>query len=361
MPPHSYQPRLARNTIDDSEDDEIRQDALRERSNTPPLKVETRVIRGTSEDITPPRPDNWTMSPSPDLSTPRSRRLRMTPTRSQAKPPSTPRLGNPRAAKTSMNTRGSQDKTDSQADGRDTRSATIGRDSESARDHEEGNRSTNDTDARPSTRALRRRNINQVMPYKYDKHQHHLTRAIGKTADADLIEEAVQDEIESSQRRSTRKKPRISAGSTKSNSKNPSSKQSNNQRRGSPSAASSARSEKVILVGPDLAKVTLKIWLDGFLAGAIPTTLEDCDSLEALMDFITTSWGWAFNGASFHHAIISFPWLTQDANILLRPELKHTFENMMNEVEIAPVWAEKGEKATCEIKILVYLNASSAN
>ncbi|KIV80733.1 hypothetical protein PV11_08216 [Exophiala sideris] len=367
MSPNSYQPRVARNTIDDSEDDDIKQDILRERNNTPPSKVNTEEPEGGSdaygdmqERRTPRRAEVDAMSSSPDLGIPRSRRLRMTAARSQAQPAPTPHVVTPRAARISKNIPGSQDQTD-EYDGQASRSATIGRDSESVVGHDEDDSKTNDTVARAPTRALRKRNINQVLPYKYDKHQHQLTKTIGKTADADLIEEAVQDEIESTQRRSARKRPRTSAGSTKSNSKVPSSRRGNRQRRRSPSAASSVASEKLTPARPNLAKVTLRIWLENFTAASIPTTLKDCDSLETLINFITTSWGWAFNGASFHHAIISFPWLSQNANILLRPELKHTFEKMINEVENAPVWGEKGEDATCEIKIVVYLDAPSAN
>lgn len=366
MPPHSYQPRRARLTIEDSDDDEVMQDILRERSNTPPVKVDTEAAEGASdaddymeEDWTPRRSKLNTMFSSPSRSTRTSRHLPMTPAQRQTQPPPTPHVVKPRVTIPSPRSRGS-DQTDDQHDERATRSATIGREDELVGRHEEGDTSIGDVEAGPSTRSLRKRNINQVMPYKYDKHQHHLTTRTGKAADAELVEEAVQDEIETTQRRSARKKPRTSVGSTTCSSKTRSSKQGNKQRRRSTSAASSTTTEKVVIARPDLAKVTLRVWLENFQGAAIPTTLKECNTLEKLMDFITTSWGWNFSGASFHHAIISFPWLSQNANILLRPELKHTFEKMMDEVENAPVWTEKGEKATCEIKIVVYLKAPNA-
>jgi hypothetical protein len=100
--------------------------------------------------------------------------------------------------------------------------------------------------------------------------------------------------------------------------------------------------------------VTLKVWRDGFPAAGAPTTLQACDAEDKLFDFMTKSWGWSFNDDSIRYAIISFPWLTESSNILLRPALKESFDKMVEEATKAPVW-KKGAGASCEINITVYL------
>ncbi len=205
-------------------------------------------------------------------------------------------------------------------------------------------------------RSLRKRNVRQTNPFRFDKHQHNLTNKTGRAVDAEDIEEAVQEDIHKAQRRvSSTKEARTSTGSTKRKAKSSTSKQSNKRRR-SDSVTSSVSHEKdneAIVFNP--ASVTLKVWRDGFPAAAAPTTLQARDNIDKLFDFMTKSWGWSFNNDSIRYAIISFPWLTESSNILLRPELKGSFDKMVDEAEKAPVWQKGEAEASCEINITVYL------
>lgn len=207
-------------------------------------------------------------------------------------------------------------------------------------------------------RELRKRNIRQVNPYKYDKHQHQLATTTGKAVNTEVVEEAVQDEIDSVQRSTARKKARTSSASTRGRGKaNRSAAKQRDKGRRSSSIVSSAAPEAD---AHDPASVTLRVWLDGFPGGSAPTTLEDCDSLDKLIDFILKSWGWNFAGGTLSYAIVSFPWLDDTGNILVRKGLEDSFRQMVSEIESAPIWADKGNQERCEVNVTVFLRQAKA-
>jgi hypothetical protein len=187
----------------------------------------------------------------------------------------------------------------------------------------------------------------------FDKHEHTITNKTGKAADAEDVEEAVQEDIHKTQTRlSSTKKSRTSTRSTKRKARS-STSQRNKQRRSDSITSSLALENHNEAIAFNPASVTLKVWRDGFPAAGAPTTLQACDDKDKLFDFMTKSWGWSFNDDSIRYAIISFPWLTERSNILLRPELKESFEKMVEEAKKAPIWNKGG--ASCEINITVYL------
>jgi hypothetical protein len=201
--------------------------------------------------------------------------------------------------------------------------------------------------------------VQQTNPFTFDKHQFNLAKSTGKVVDVDLVEEAVPDEIEMTERRGARKKARAS---TTRNRRGTASTQHQASRplaikaRRCDSVASSAASARVRSShNPDLSSITLRVWLDGFPRGSCPTTLEACITNDELINFINKAWGWCFDGKVFSFATASFPWLTADANILIRPGLEDSFRKMVVEIHNAPVWEEKGDEGTCEVKIMVYL------
>jgi hypothetical protein len=47
--------------------------------------------------------------------------------------------------------------------------------------------------------------------------------------------------------------------------------------------------------------------------------------------------------------------LSDGSNILIRSGMKDSFQKLMQQVKAAPVWAEGGDEAICEVKIMVYV------
>lgn len=45
------------------------------------------------------------------------------------------------------------------------------------------------------------------------------------------------------------------------------------------------------------------------------------------------------------------------STILIRHGMKDSFQQLMQEVKAAPVWAEGGDEVKCEVKIMVYVQA----
>lgn len=205
------------------------------------------------------------------------------------------------------------------------------------------------------SRELRKRTIQQLNPFKFEKHQHYMTKS-GRRVTAQKIEKAVQEEIDKKERQPAKKKARVSTPdiSPSKIALSPSKRISVGSRL-SGSALSVASGRLVDHAEPDPARTTLRIWLDGFQGGSTPTTLKDCADLDSLLDFILKSWKWRFGGQRFSYAIASFPWLTHEANILIRHGLADSFQKMVLEIDNSPVWVEEGDKAQCEVKIMVYL------
>ena len=77
--------------------------------------------------------------------------------------------------------------------------------------------------------------------------------------------------------------------------------------------------------------------------------------MDNLIALLIESWEWKYKPASFSYAIASFPWLDDKSNILLRPGLSDSFENMVREAESASAWGEKGCKAIWQVDITVYV------
>ncbi|KIW44526.1 uncharacterized protein PV06_02987 [Exophiala oligosperma] len=206
------------------------------------------------------------------------------------------------------------------------------------------------------SRSLRKRTVQQTNPYKFDKYQHTISRKSGHSADSEDVEEAVYEEIEMTQTRlSSKNKSKASTAANKRKLNATPSKKNGKRRRFSSNASVTAEDNQVNSFDP--ARVTLKVWLDGFPAAGAPTTLFACGDVEGLFDFIVKSWGWSFEGARIRYAIISFPWLSEESNILLRPGLRESFTKMVSEVEKAECWKSGGDEASCEIKITVYLQS----
>jgi hypothetical protein len=203
-----------------------------------------------------------------------------------------------------------------------------------------------------SSRSLRRRTIQQTHPYKFDRIQHDLMKSSGTVALADEVEDVIQEEIQSTQKPNPRKKARLSTGSSKShNAKATTSKSQKPKRRRSGSLLSIASSAP----SPEFERTTLQIWLDGFKDAAAPISLSKVDDVDQLIEFINEIWGWKFEGQRFSYAIASFPWLSDGSNILIRSGMKDSFQKLMQQVKAAPVWAEGGDGAICEVKIMVYV------
>lgn len=206
----------------------------------------------------------------------------------------------------------------------------------------------------PSSRSLRRRTVQQTHPYIFELMQHNLAKSTGVPAMPDELEDAVQEVIDSTPKEKIRKKARLSTGakkkrkSTKGNSKTP-----NPKRRRSESLLSVTSS----VASPDFDKTTLQIWLNGFSDGAAPVTLNKVSDVDELVGVIVQSWGWKFEGQNFSHAIASFPWLSDQSNILIRTGMGESFQKLMQEVTMAPVWAEESEDRAryCEVKVTVFV------
>ncbi|KIX97033.1 uncharacterized protein Z520_07147 [Fonsecaea multimorphosa CBS 102226] len=203
-------------------------------------------------------------------------------------------------------------------------------------------------------RNLRKRTLQQTNPYKFDKHRHQLSRKTGRAANSKKVEKAVKEEIDVTGKQLTTKKLRVSSGdSAKALTLM---KQAPDNRNRSKSVCSVTPSPEIYPGNVfDLARTTLRVRLDGFPGGAATLiTLGECEDNDKLIDFILKSWEWKFKGAGFSHAVVSFPWLSKQSNILLRPGLTESFQGMVTEIENAPVWTEGGH-ARCDIEVTVYL------
>ncbi|ETI28512.1 hypothetical protein G647_00962 [Cladophialophora carrionii CBS 160.54] len=211
-------------------------------------------------------------------------------------------------------------------------------------------------DHMPTERNLRKRTLQQTNPFKFEKHKH-IAQKTGQQTSTKKIENKVQQEIEGSQKEPAKKKARVSSGNSTKNKAKASA--SHNQ-----SATNARRSSSILstAVSPeansdydfDPVKSILRVRLDGFAGAAAPVSLVQCDGLDKLMDFIIASWGWRFNGDRFSYAVASFPWLSDQSNILLRPGMEASFQLMMAEIERAPVWTE-GHCTSCEVDVTVYV------
>ncbi|KIW90344.1 uncharacterized protein Z519_08988 [Cladophialophora bantiana CBS 173.52] len=206
-------------------------------------------------------------------------------------------------------------------------------------------------------RNLRKRTLQQTKPDKFDKHRYNLSRKTGHEANPKKVEKAIQDEIGVREHKQTKKKPRGSSrNSTKSKAKTSTPREQTADKRrlsnsaGSVSPSPETDSEHVF----DPARTTLRVCLDGFHGGAaIPIPLNECDSNDKRVDSILKFWGWKFTGTGFSYAIVSFPWLTEQSNILLRPGLPESFKGMRAEIENAPIRAE-GRHERCDVQVTVY-------
>ncbi|RVX67947.1 hypothetical protein B0A52_08552 [Exophiala mesophila] len=223
-----------------------------------------------------------------------------------------------------------------------------------------------------STRKLRGRTLQQLKPFQFDKVQHNLNTK-GQVVDDQKMEEIVQQSLEKDrQTRSTGKRSRRLSSEQGPEVKGPEEervqeivkveagdaadkrrKVDNQQRARSVSSTTLSCSE--FLNDPSRReRTTLKVWLDGFNGGAAPFPLNQCQEVGAFVDRIIKAWDWQFNGAKFSYAIATFPWLTEDANIVIRTGMTESLQNLMDEVDRAPVWAE-GKQARCEVKVTVYV------
>ncbi|EXJ79597.1 hypothetical protein A1O3_07876 [Capronia epimyces CBS 606.96] len=209
----------------------------------------------------------------------------------------------------------------------------------------------------PPGRALRKRTIQQTYPFKFEKYRHNLVKSIGKSVEVQTIEEAVQHEIGDTPPQSARKKARLSATASERTSTSIAKRGQSYRCRSASVEIGGSLTKLIGSSGYDPTRTTLRVWLEGFPGASTPTTLKDCDNVEKLMDFIISSWEWSFNARAFHYAIVTFPRLTADSNILIRPGMTDSFRKMVDEIENSPVWAEEGAKATCEVKITVYLQS----
>lgn len=206
----------------------------------------------------------------------------------------------------------------------------------------------------PSSRSLRRRTIQQTHPYIFEKMRHNWAKSTGVLAMPDELEDAVEHVINSAPKGKIRKQARLSTGSkkkrksTRGNNKTP-----NPKRHRSESLLSVTSS----VASPDFDRTTLQIWLNGFSDGAAPVTLNKVTDVDELVRVIIQSWGWKFEGQDFSHAIVSFPWLSDQSNILIRTGMGESFQKMMQEVTTAPVWAEASEDRAryCEVKVTVFV------
>jgi hypothetical protein len=201
-----------------------------------------------------------------------------------------------------------------------------------------------------ATRSLRKRNAGPTNPYKFDKIKHELTKSMGIDPKDDQVEEALQQEIDGTQSHSGAKRSQNSGGSTAKKAKGSQPKKTTTRAR-----LSSETSCTIFSTEADFARTILHVWLDGFSAGAATVTLDACDNVEKLMDFIAESWEWQYCGGEFHYAVASFSWLDGDSNIILRQNSSQSFKGITHIVENAPIWSKDGGKATCDVKIMVYL------
>jgi hypothetical protein len=174
-------------------------------------------------------------------------------------------------------------------------------------------------------RNLRERSVRQTNPYKFDKHTHKSQKS-GKNTSVARIAKEVKREVQQIQRlpkkkqRTTPAKSKTAAGGNQT---------SNTPRSSSVLSINSSIDEQQT---SDPAKVTLRVRLDGFNAAATRTTLEKCDDIEKLITFIHDSWEWQFSGGEFSHAVVSFPWLSDASNILLRHSFHDSFQGMVDEI-----------------------------
>lgn len=208
-------------------------------------------------------------------------------------------------------------------------------------------------------RNLRRRTIQQTHPYQFEKIQYNLEKATGVAALSEDVEDAIQEVIDSSPKakpKPRRKGKQLTGGHKAGNAKTKKGKNVE-PRRG---RSGSMLSETSSVALPDiLERTTLQIWLDGFSCAAAPVSLSKVKDVDQLMDRMIDNWEWKFEGKVFSHAIASFPWLSKESNILIRPGMTDSFLKLMREVMVAPVWAEQAgdQEKSCDVKVVMFLQA----
>ena len=209
------------------------------------------------------------------------------------------------------------------------------------------------------SRKLRNRTIQQTNPFEFDKIQHQL-KSKGRTANADQVKAILSSKFESV---GTPTKAKRKAAPTGNERAKRSKKTSATPKESTGSVAiepvphrrsASSLSFSSLIEQSRVERTTLKVWLDGFKGGSVPVPLRECRDVDQLVGSIIKAWDWQFNGRRFSYAVARFPWLDDDANIIIRHGLVDSFQNLMDEVETAPIWAE-GKKARCDVKITVYV------
>ncbi|KAL6244636.1 hypothetical protein RBB50_008164 [Rhinocladiella similis] len=345
MPPRSHQPLRAQ-AVADSEDDslsDVSWDLVREGKYQSDLGVDTKMPRRSSRVMT---------GASSLLGATAGSQHTRVPLHTDGKSHNSPGVVGPPVDRTSRSAARWNERTQSPSQ----RSVTLSTGSDIA---EEAKYDATALQAEGySTRSLRKRTVQQTNPYKFDKYKHTISSKTGHSADSEDVEDAVYEEIEMTQTRLSSKKKQ-SRASTAGNKRKPKArplKQNSKRRRFTSSASVTAEDSKVSTFDP--GRVTLKVWLDGFPAAGAPTTLLASGDVDSLFDFIVKSWGWSFDGASIRYAVISFPWLSEESNILLRPGLRESFTKMVSEIEKADCWKSGEDEASCEIKITVFLQSA---
>ncbi|RMZ75231.1 hypothetical protein DV737_g5394, partial [Chaetothyriales sp. CBS 132003] len=96
--------------------------------------------------------------------------------------------------------------------------------------------------------------------------------------------------------------------------------------------------------GLSMQRTILYTYLEGGSdQGAAPVPLAECSTLELLIAFVDLHWG-RLKGASFDSVQCHLPWKADNKQILIREGWKHSFEEMMQEIQAAPVWKEGADK-----------------
>lgn len=218
-------------------------------------------------------------------------------------------------------------------------------------------------------RSLRKRTLQQTVPFKFEKHQHSMTKKTGKNVNTENVEMAVKEEMGEAPTQPAKKKARTAgnnaATSVKLKDEPDSSHEQGSSRNRSLSSAVSIDGLGTSLPAPtqrfDPTRAILRVRLNNFAGGAAtPITLSECDDNGKLMNFInetvdfTQTWEFSFSGKKFAYAIASFPWLTEASNILLRPGLAESFSAMVTEIENAPIWTE-GDHIRCHVEVTIYV------
>lgn len=128
----------------------------------------------------------------------------------------------------------------------------------------------------------------------------------------------------------------------------------------SPSIIELAHSTALSIDRYQQSHTTLHVSLSTNDYGAVPVYLRSCMTVEAFFTSALSAWGLEGKEANVAAVTVRFDWLQDDGPMVMRREVRDSFQKMLETIAEAPVWrvgdAEgAGGRKGCEVRVKIFM------